>query len=567
MNILAKTVNSILFHTGSFLGSFFSKDYLNKARNGKRNSEKTLLKIVRKNRNTVYGKKYGFSEITSIEDFRKNVPLSTYEDYKEYIEQMRLHGTQNLITSTKIDKFATTSGTTNIKKLIPQNPSTYIEFFKCICILLNQFTSALAKRNIPAGYARGFLFTEITDNYEAEDENGSVGYFTQYAANVMKVFIPLFTQMPGYLIGCGESRDKEYLKCRFALQEKDLNFLACPFTSMAAYSLGYIIKNHETLIEDIEKGIVDPKVELDRPVREMIEAHIKPDPKRAAELREAFSQTDEKPLLSALWPDISYLTGIGSADFEPFTKTLIEFMDDDVTVNYSFYACSESLIGFSIYPDEPKYLPIIDLAFFEFIPVDSDDHEKTLLLSELEVGKLYEIIITTKGGFYRYQLKDVVRVVGFEGETPLLEFAYRANHVTDLCGTHITGYHLAESIRDLENGHSVHVTDYCIYPNTDFNDPHIELFVELDRTVNKEEMKKMENSFEEYLCHYAWDYFEYRRVDSIGAVELHIVKKDTFNDYRSSQLSKGASSNQLKALRLIDTEEKLQYFKNNLIEL
>ncbi|MBP5279515.1 MAG: GH3 auxin-responsive promoter family protein, partial [Erysipelotrichaceae bacterium] len=342
-------------------------------------------------------------------------------------------------------------------------------------------------------------------------------------------------------------------------------FLVCPFMSMATFSISYLIKNHEMLIEDIEKGTVDPSVELNEQVRKKIEANIKPDPKRATELREAFSKTNKRPLISAIWPDISYIVGIGSADFEPFTKTLCEFLDDDVTINYSLYACSESLIGFSIYPNEPKYLPIIDLAFYEFIPVDSDDREKTLLLNELEEGKLYEIIITTKGGFYRYQLKDVIQVVGFEGETPLIEFAYRANFVTDLCGTHITGYHLAESIRDLEKNYGLHVVDYCIYPNTDFDNTHIELFVELDRAVSKEEMKKMEASFDEYLCHYAWDYNDAVRMDLIDPVELHVVKKDAFNDYRSSQLSKGASSNQLKAMRLIDTDGKLQYFKNNLI--
>lgn len=565
MNILSSLINYIVFHSGSLLGSVFLNDYLKKARNGKKTSEKILQKIIRKNKDTEYGRKYGFSKIKTIDDFRNSVSLSTYDDYKEYIDQMRLQGRQNLITSKRITDFTTTSGTTSRKKYIPQFASSSVPFLKGVCIFVNQCVRALHQRKVSFAYVRGFLVTEVTDAYEKKDDNGSVGYFSQYSISATKAFMPMFTQIPKDAIGCGEIEDREYFKCRWALQEKDLKFIVATFMSLVTFSIGYIEKNHNMLIEDIEKGTINPNVKMSESIRKKLQSTLKPDPERAAELRDIFNNPDERPLVSRIWPEMSYITAIGSADFEPFTKTMIKFCDDDVVFNNSFYACSESIIGCAVYFNDPRYLLIPDAAFYEFIPVDSDNRDKTLLMHELEEGKLYEIIITTFAGLYRYQLKDVIRVVGFEGETPLIEFAYRANHVTDICNTHVTGEDLSFCIKKLEDDYQIHVSDYSIYANPDYTKPRIEFFIECTQEINDQDREKMEASLEEYLDLHNWEYGDNRRVNFLYPVKMYIVKKDTYYNYRKLVLSNGSSSNQLKAMRLIDTEEKLNFLKDNLI--
>lgn len=59
--------------------------------------EKYLLKLVRKNSKTVYGRKFDFKNIRSYEDFAKKVPLCTYEDYEPYINAMA-DGENNVLT-------------------------------------------------------------------------------------------------------------------------------------------------------------------------------------------------------------------------------------------------------------------------------------------------------------------------------------------------------------------------------------------------------------------------------------------------------------------------------------
>ena len=228
------------------------------------------------------------------------------------------------------------------------------------------------------------------------------------------------------------------------------------------------------------------------------------------------------------------------------------------------YAASEALMACAVKTDDPNYLLLVDNAFFEFIPVDKEAAEidRPLLINEVEVGKLYEIIVTNKSGLYRYKIRDVVRIAGFEGETPYIEFVYRANFVTDLCGAHITGEHLAAGIKAIEDKFDLNALDFSIYADKDTRNPHLDLFIELDREVDPDMIIDLEKAFDDAMRKSSWDYEYCRKDNIIKLAKLLIVKKGTYTEYRNMKISQGFSTNQLKAVRLIDNEEKLKYFKN-----
>ncbi len=58
--------------------------------------EEFLIDLVQTHSNTLYGKKYNFENIQSIQDFQKNVPLTQYSDYKEYID-LSMKGEKNIL--------------------------------------------------------------------------------------------------------------------------------------------------------------------------------------------------------------------------------------------------------------------------------------------------------------------------------------------------------------------------------------------------------------------------------------------------------------------------------------
>ena len=57
---------------------------------------KVLSNIILHNKDTEIGKKLNFQSIKTLEDYRNNVPLTDYEDYRPYIERMIEKGEDNL---------------------------------------------------------------------------------------------------------------------------------------------------------------------------------------------------------------------------------------------------------------------------------------------------------------------------------------------------------------------------------------------------------------------------------------------------------------------------------------
>ena len=51
-------------------------------------SQKRLLSILKDNAGTEYGIEHHFSEIRSISDYKKQIPFSVFDDYKESVDRM-----------------------------------------------------------------------------------------------------------------------------------------------------------------------------------------------------------------------------------------------------------------------------------------------------------------------------------------------------------------------------------------------------------------------------------------------------------------------------------------------
>ena len=94
---------------------------------------------------------------------------------------------------------------------------------------------------------------------------------------------------------------------------------------------------------------------------------------------------------------------------------------------------TEAAVSFP-YGDGPGSILAARSGFFEFV----DDGGASHFAWQLEVGRTYRLIVTTGSGLYRYDTQDMVKVVGFSGDTPRLQFIGRAGMVSDLCGEKLT---------------------------------------------------------------------------------------------------------------------------------
>ena len=77
-----------------------------------------LAELMRRNRETVYGKKYGFGTIQTVWEFQKKAPLCVYGDYEDYILRM-IAGEEKVLTEEPAVYYCISSGTTGDAKYLP----------------------------------------------------------------------------------------------------------------------------------------------------------------------------------------------------------------------------------------------------------------------------------------------------------------------------------------------------------------------------------------------------------------------------------------------------------------
>jgi hypothetical protein len=99
-------------------------------------------------------------------------------------------------------------------------------------------------------------------------------------------------------------------------------------------------------------------------------------------------------------------------------------------------------------------------TFLEFLAVDARGgnvgSDNSLLAHELEIGRRYAVLLTTGGGLYRYQLGDVVEVIGSVRQCPLVRFVGRLGAASDLVGEKLAEPFVRQAIESVLRRHRLH---------------------------------------------------------------------------------------------------------------
>lgn len=113
---------------------------------------------MRANYKSEIGLKFNFQHIRSIEYFKKQVPLTEYGYYENYIKRMA-NGEKNILISANVEYFGHTSGTTGKQKLIPSTKSSRKIASKYMALLTNKFCYDNFKENW--NYGKGLMIADI----------------------------------------------------------------------------------------------------------------------------------------------------------------------------------------------------------------------------------------------------------------------------------------------------------------------------------------------------------------------------------------------------------------------
>ena len=62
------------------------------------------------------------------------------------------------------------------------------------------------------------------------------------------------------------------------------------------------------------------------------------------------------------------------------------------------------------------------------------------------------MVISTGGGLYRYQLHDLIQVVGYLGTCPLLKFVGKESYISDWFGEKLNERHVRQTLDQVQKG-------------------------------------------------------------------------------------------------------------------
>ena len=157
--------------------------------------------------------------------------------------------------------------------------------------------------------------------------------------------------------------------------------------------------------------------------------------------------------------------------------------------------------GLTFFPDV-NYLEFIPESEMKLEETQPGYQPKTVLLNELKTGKIYELVITKLrgGAFVRYRIGDVVKCLGLENvedqiKLPQVKYLDRVNNIIDLAGfTRITPQIMGDAIKMSDLG----IANWTACKEYGEDRPYIHVYFENEQghdlsavqaTINRELMR------------------------------------------------------------------------------
>ena len=527
--------------------------------NARKKNEKLLMKIIRRNENSGFGKKHGFKDIRTVEEYRNRIPLSYYDDYKEDIQRMIDDNQEDLLTSLKLIGYSMTSGSTGNVKYFPITTPELQIYIKYTLTIMMALTDRYQREHYGRALkpGRGFF---IMCNMEERFPNGRMcSNVADIASDKLGFIYPYLIGNPFKKMFRSEDIDIKYGTLRFSLEDKNTMYIFSVFMSNVFDSLNYLKENWRVFVDDIEKGSVSDIARATEETKAKLKKVLKPNPERAAELRREFEKGFDETIIKRIWPNMSVIYGIGNGTFAPFAKE-VRKLAASVPIDHSIYGASEGMFATVNELEKERRLLLVDSCYYEFIP--QDDESKILTLDELEVGKEYEIVITNQAGLYRYRCGDVIQVESYMNGCPYITFSYRKGHLLSITGEKTTEKHMEELIKRLEEKSDCENIRWAVTIDTNTYPTSYLLMLENDKGVDLSKYSQMAN---EEMCDINKRYNDLMGLDLIGKMQIRNLKPGTFEEWKQVLRDKGVSPNQIKPVTVLDNKEKEDFFFNHLI--
>ncbi len=393
--------------------------------------DEILIRLISRAEETEWGRTYKYSEIESINEFQKRVPLQNYESLIPFVDRLRA-GEKNLLWPGEVRWFAKSSGTTSTKsKFIPITKESledthYRGFKDCMAI----YTSQNPETQLYSGKGLTLGGSHQINNFSNDSLYGDL-------SAILLENAPIATDL-----------------------------IRTPPTKVA-------------LIEDFEekmKKITDLTVNLNV-------TSISGVPSWYLVLIKYILKTTGKENLHEVWPNLEVFFH-GGINFAPYREQYKKLLPDEKMRYMETYNASEGFFGIQDDPLRSDMLLMLDLGiFYEFIEADKaeTDNPKTLTIGEVEKDVNYAIVISTNGGLWRYMIGDTVVFTSLYPHR--FRISGRTKHFINAFGEEVIIDNAEKALENACLRTGAHITDYTagpVYMNNETKGCH-EWVIEFDK--------------------------------------------------------------------------------------
>lgn len=346
----------------------------------------TLSALVGAGCRTEWGRQHGFERGTSYEAWRDRCPMVSYEDIRPSVMRM-VQGEPDVLWPGVTRRFAQSSGTSGGKsKYIPVTP-----------------------QSLKRTHYRG-------------------------ATDVVARYLGLYPDsriMSGRALILGGSFANELDLPRRDIKVGDLSAHLIECINPLA-GLLRVPSRHTALMADWHEKL--PRLVAEVVRRDVTNLSGVPSWMMTV-LKEALKVTGAATV-KEIWPNLEVFFH-GGISFEPYRSEYARLIGDPSMRYFETYNASEGFFGVQYSRDSRAMLLLMDVdTFYEFIPVAGDGIPVPAW--EVEPGRVYEMVITSANGLWRYRIGDTVRV---EGTDPLtITIAGRTQHYINAFGEELMVY-------------------------------------------------------------------------------------------------------------------------------
>jgi hypothetical protein len=384
--------------------------------------EAWLFDCLRRNRAAHYGLRYGFDRIRTVGDYRRSVPIVSYEDVAPWIGRMASGEADVLFVGLPL-AFECTGGSTGGKKLIPYSEASLQDFRSAI---LPWLADAVARYRLSAGSAY-WAISPATRPLAQLPSNIRVGMSDgEYLGSAAASAVADLSAVPLWVGSISHVPDWQIMTLYWLVRRDDLELISV--WSPTFFS---------TLLDALEQR-VDELTAILRDGGTVGGHEVPPDLAAYHRLSEYLVSLHSR----ALWPHLKLVSCWADASSTSFFDALKARLPHAAFQGKGLLSTE----GVVTAPDrDGRPVLAVNSGFFEF----EDGDGCVWCANQLADRERYEVIMTTSGGLYRYRTGDCVVCEGQVDGVPILRFTGRRGLVSDMVGEKLTEEFVARCMADI----------------------------------------------------------------------------------------------------------------------